>query len=296
MPGRRAKVWVTVKKAENLFGSRDKAVKGALKYPAFVEVLLGKDGKQPTKFAEVGKDVDKKNATNNPVWDHACSPAELEIGDTLQLKVIEMGGWPHREVIIGVATLRVTLEMVERKLNDESLELTKIGSTGDNPPPTGTIQVSLRFESLDREAEKPTLSSSASKGRDVSSGSSAPPPAIIIPNTTHGRPLAETTKRKDNTGIVGNQNGTSQALGEGVDIVKYIYWERGLRTRKQPILCTAGVVAYLRSFCCNWRSRANNDTGEGSEQLALDDDGGRAGTKEPLVTKSLPALSPPSEF
>lgn len=274
MPARRATVWVTVKRAENLVSSSAKGNNpGGLKHAAFVEVCLVKEGKELKRIAEVGKGV--KNVTNNPVWDHSCSPEEVEVGDTLQFKVSEEGKWPRKEVVIGSATLRLTQEMVERKLKDECLELTKVGS---DPFERGMIQVSFRFES---DAVPPP-----SIQRPVVS---APAPAPPITTAPVPSPITPTSLAKD-------------PLPARVDMVTYIYWERGLRTRKQPILCTAGVVAYLRSCCFNCFSRTNNDSsaqtlangegsGEGKEQPTMADKEDRNGKKNPFAAKTLPAIN-----
>lgn len=78
----------------------------------------------------------------------------------------------------------------------------------------------------------------------VSSSSSALPTT----NSSKTGYLAEAPECKGSIEYAANRRLGSQA--NKTDIVNYTYWERGVRARRQPVMCTAGVVTYLRSCVC----------------------------------------------
>lgn len=231
---------------------------------------------------KIGEVLSKPHGDLSPVWDHTLPPEDFEIGEQLHLKVLDKHHWPKGDVLVGQGSLTLSQELVNgRQPVEMRLAVHKISTkAGTEPEHTGDIQIQLqlqgektepargpaqlsdkpvgradprRFEMNDGPA-MPTLPSAATSF--PAPASSGPPPLLQRPATPSidGVPKKPEIVQSDRdwalhrAGLDGRQEISKEDLRP--KLVDIQYWERGVRSRNNPILCTAGIRRWLKAFCC----------------------------------------------
>lgn len=199
-----------------------------------------------------------------PVWDTPLPPEDFDVGDELYLKVLDKRNWPKKDVIIGSANMPLTHDMVTRQSCELQVQIYKVGTkSGIDPEHTGNISVGLQFASADG-----MLTTSGKAQVNATSSSSAPPPPPPPPRQPRTPPAADSSPLLETaSGLEGSRSSAAivfsgdpispagggapdQAAANRLQLVALHYWERGVRNRTEPILCTTGLKRWLYYKCC----------------------------------------------
>jgi len=231
---------------------------------------------------KIGEVLSKPGGDLNPVWDHTLPSEDFEIGEQLHLKVLDKHNWPKGDVLVGAGSVTLSQEHVNARQIDMRVAVHKIATkAGTQPEHTGDIQIQLqlqgeksepargsgqlsdkpvgradprRFEMNDTPA-MPTLSEAAASFSAQPQRSATDGAPRNQENAQSDRDVALRRAGLDvRQKIIEEKRRNNQSPPTPEDLrlqlVVTQYWERGVRSRKNPILCTAGLRRWLKTFCC----------------------------------------------
>lgn len=195
-----------------------------------------------------------------PKWNYTFQAQEFEVGDELQLRVMDKHAWPRKDVLIGTGSIRLSADVLssDRRPVEQSAQLFK-KHEGEKPEHTGNIQVSLNFTVRAAPEHQSTVDTKVEPSISI--------PHLQIPASgvkssdfaeQQGQQAA-TSKWEEMSAasgsrrppVVGDKGEPFGAPERRQEAVIHQYWDRKVQPqRSKPVLCTRGVQLLLQRWRC----------------------------------------------